>query len=94
MHFFKALLWFVIGALVVFFGIRNWHEATLNLWGDIQVDIKVPVLLAFAFLLGWLPTYLIYRTKLWRARSRLESFERQQAAARIEEVAAPAGPDA
>ena len=63
---------------------RNWHDVTLNLWGDIQADIKVPFLVGLAFLLGWLPTYLIYRARLWRQRQRLDNFERQQAAPRAE----------
>ena len=40
------------------------------------------ILIGLVFLLGWLPTYLIHRARLWRVRSRLDSFERQQAAAR------------
>ena len=36
---------------------------TLNLWGDIQADIKVPVLLGLIFLLGLLPPFLIMRAR-------------------------------
>ena len=42
-------------------------------------DAHAPVL--FAFLLGWLPTYLIMRARLWTLRRRVETFERNQAAA-------------
>lgn len=82
MQFLKTLFWVVIAVFLAILGSRNWHDVTLNLWGDIQVDIKVPVLILFAFLLGWLPMFLVHRTRLWRARQRLESFERQQAVAR------------
>ena len=34
------------------------------------------------FLIGWLPTYLIYRAQLWRQRQRLINAERQQAVLR------------
>jgi hypothetical protein len=37
------------------------------------------------FLLGWLPTFLIYRAKIWRMRNRLDNFERQQVAT-VQEV--------
>lgn len=83
MQFLKTLFWVVVAVLVFFLASRNWHDVTLNLWGDIQLDIKLPVLIGLTFLLGWLPTYLIHRARLWRAKSRLDSFERQQAAARM-----------
>ena len=82
MQFLKTLFWVVIAVFLAILASRNWHDVTLNLWGDIQVDIKTPVLVGAMFLLGWLPTYLIHRARLWRVRSRLDSFERQQAAAR------------
>ena len=82
MQFLKTLLWVVVAVFVAILASRNWHDVTMNLWGDIQVDIKLPILIGLVFLLGWLPTYLIHRARLWRVRSRLDSFERQQAAAR------------
>ena len=84
MQFLKTLFWVVIAVFLAILANRNWHDVTLNLWGDIQVDIKTPVLIGAMFLLGWLPTYLIYRAKLWRQRQRMENFERQQVAFRTE----------
>ena len=82
MQFLKTLLWVAVAVFLAILAGRNWHDVTLILWGDIQVDSKLPILIAFVFLLGWMPTYLIYRTKVWRQRQRLDSFERQQAALR------------
>jgi len=84
MQFLKTLFWVVTAVFLAILASRNWHDVTLNLWGDIQVDIKTPVLIGAMFLVGWLPTYLIYRAKLWRQRQRLESIERQQAVVRTE----------
>ena len=83
MHFLKTLFWVVVAVFLAILASRNWHDVTLNLWGDIQADIKVPVLILFMFLLGWLPTFLIYRAKTWRLRHKLVSQERQ-AALRVE----------
>jgi uncharacterized integral membrane protein len=85
MQFLRTLFWVVIAAFLAILATRNWHDVTLNLWGDIQADIKAPVLLGLMFLLGWLPTFLIYRTRLWRTRQRLDSFERQQLSTRVVE---------
>ncbi len=87
MQFLKTLLWVVVAVFVAILASRNWHDVTMNLWGDIQADIKLPILIGLVFLLGWLPTYLIHRARLWRVRSRLDSFERQQAAARTVDMA-------
>ena len=79
MHFLSILLWVLVTAVVVLFGARNWTDVTLNLWGDIRADIKVPLLLLLFFLLGLLPTWLVMRARLWSARRRLEALERQAA---------------
>ena len=84
MQFLKTLFWVVVAVILAILASRNWHDVTLNLWGDIQVDIKAPVLIGAMFLLGWLPTYLIDRARLWRQRQRLGHFERQQAPPRTE----------
>jgi uncharacterized integral membrane protein len=79
MHFLKTLFWVLVAVLAVLFAVRNWTPVTLNLWGDIQADIKIPILLLFFFLLGWLPTWAVMRTRLWSCRRRLEVFERGRA---------------
>ena len=80
MQFLKTLFWVLLAVFVALFASRNWSDVTLNLWGDIQVDIKIPVLMAVMFLLGFLPTLLIERARLWAMRRRVEAQERQQAA--------------
>ena len=79
MQFLKTLSWVLIAVIVVLFGTRNWADVTLNLWGDIQADIKIPILLGIVFLIGFLPTWLIMRARIWSWRRRLEAVERQHA---------------
>ena len=73
MHFLKTLFWVLLAVFIALFASRNWFDATLNLWGDLQADIKLPVLLGLTFLIGWLPTFLIYRAKVWAMRRRIEA---------------------
>ena len=87
MQFLKTLFWVLLAVFVALFASRNWSDVTLNLWGDIQVDIKIPVLLAAMFLLGFLPTLLIERARLWAMRRRVEAQERQAAAATTPAIA-------
>ena len=88
MQFLRTTLWVAIAVIVAIIASNNWHDVTLDLWGNIQVDIKIPVLLILVFLIGFLPPFLILRARLWQVRRRLESIERTQAAA----PATPAAP--
>jgi uncharacterized integral membrane protein len=73
------LFWVLLAVVAVLFAVRNWTPVTLNLWGDIQADIKIPILLLITFLLGFLPTWLLMRTRIWSHRRRLEAYERSRA---------------
>ncbi|HEX6219430.1 MAG TPA: hypothetical protein VFZ35_09180 [Sphingomicrobium sp.] len=79
MQFLKILLWVVVAVMLTVLAGHNWHDVTVNLWGDIQADIKLPVLLALVFLVGFLPPYLIMRARRWSQNRRDEAVKRQQA---------------
>ncbi|MBA2635070.1 MAG: LapA family protein [Sphingomonas sp.] len=66
MKFLKTLLWVVIAALVAILAAHNWRDVTINLWGDLQADIKIPLLLLVMVLIGFLPAWLVYRARYWR----------------------------
>jgi uncharacterized integral membrane protein len=76
MQFLKTLFWVALAVVLVLFASNNWHAVTVELWGGLQADIKLPVLVFGAFLLGLLPTLLLYRARLWSLRRRLETHER------------------
>lgn len=81
MKFLRGLFWVALVVLLGIFSNRNWHDVTLHLWGDLVMDINLPLLMAVMFFIGFLPPLLILRARLWTYRKRLDSFERQQAAA-------------
>ncbi|MES2001372.1 MAG: hypothetical protein V4444_03575 [Pseudomonadota bacterium] len=83
MQFLKTLFWVLVAVLVALFASRNWSPVTLSLWGDIQADIKIPVLLLLMFLLGLVPTWLVMQTRLWTMTRRLEAVERNNAPAPV-----------
>ena len=68
MQFLRTLLWVLIAAALSIFAAANWNDVTIQLWGGLLVTIKLPFLLLLAFLAGLLPTWLIMRGRLWRAR--------------------------
>jgi uncharacterized integral membrane protein len=94
MHFLRTLFWVVIAVSLAIFASRNWGDVSVNLWGNLQADIKLPVLLLIVFLLGFLPPFFILRGKLWTVRRRLAIAERPPVAAPpaptpVEEVPLP-----
>lgn len=80
MRFLKTLFWVLVAVVVALFAARNWTDVTLHLWGDIEADIKIPLLLLVFFLLGFLPTWLVMRTRVWSHRRRIDALERMRAA--------------
>jgi uncharacterized integral membrane protein len=73
MQFLKTLFWVVLAIVLVLFANANWTQVTINLWGGLQMDVKLPVLVLAAFLIGFVPTMLIYRSRVWGLKRRLES---------------------
>ena len=76
MQFLKTLFWVVLTVILVLLARANWIAVSLRLWGGLEADVKLPVLILFAFLIGFLPTFIIYRTRLWSLRRRLDPAER------------------
>lgn len=81
MKFLRTLFWVVIALSLAIFANRNWSDVTLNLWGNIQADVKLPFLLLVFFLAGFLPPYLLMRSRLWNLKRKLALAERPAIAA-------------
>jgi uncharacterized integral membrane protein len=81
MQFLKTVFWAIVAAVAALFCWVNWNSVTVNLWNQIQADIKLPILLLIAFLLGFLPTWLTMRARSWSHRRRIEAMERNRLAA-------------
>jgi lipopolysaccharide assembly protein A len=76
MQFLKTLFWVVLAVVAVIFAMRNWTPVPVYLWGGLQLDVKLPILVFGAFLIGFLPTFGWHRASHWRMRRRIESHER------------------
>ncbi|MGQ0558796.1 MAG: hypothetical protein ACT4OE_04310 [Sphingosinicella sp.] len=75
MQFLKTLFWVMLAVVLVLFANANWTMVTVSLWGGLQADVKLPVLVIGAFLLGFLPPFLIYRARLWTLKRRFDTAE-------------------
>ena len=70
MAFLRTLFWIVLTVVVVVFSVHNWVPVTINLFGGLLAEVKLPALLAIAFLAGFVPLYIYHRTIRWRDRRR------------------------
>lgn len=71
MQFLRTLFWVVVAVFLAIMARNNWSDVTLNLWGTLQADIKIPLLILIAFLLGFLPTWFVLRGRVWQLKRRL-----------------------
>jgi lipopolysaccharide assembly protein A len=90
MQFLKTLFWIALTVVLVLFAKANWNNVTLKLWGGLEADVKLPVLLLFGFLVGFVPTFLVYRARMWSLRRRLEPAARTVSVAPPPSFAQPA----
>lgn len=90
MSFLKTLFWIVLAVTVALFSFANWTIVSVRLWDGLVMDIKLPVLLGFAFLLGLVPPLLLWQAARWRLR-RQAMIHAGQAAMAAAPPAAPAG---
>ena len=72
-RFLKTLFLVVLVALLTQFAASNWHAIEIRLSEDLRMDIKLPILVLLAYLLGVIPTMIIYRARIWSLKRRLDT---------------------
>lgn len=78
MRFLKTLIWVTVIIGLVVFATNNWAPVSISLWGGLRLDTKLPALVIVAFLLGFLPLYILHRTQVWRMKRRILTLEGNQ----------------
>ena len=78
MRFLKTLIWVTIIIGLVVFATNNWAPVSVSLWGGLRLDTKLPALVIVAFLLGFVPLYILHRTQVWRMKRRILTLEGSQ----------------
>lgn len=76
MQFLRTLLWVIVAVFVAIMARNNWSDVTLNLWGSLQADIKIPLLVLIAFVAGFVPTYVILRGRVWALKRKVAALTR------------------
>jgi putative membrane protein len=92
MQFLKTLFWVVLTMILVLWAKANWAVVPVKLWGGLIADVRLPLLILFGFLVGFVPTLIVYRARLWSLRRRLEPLERNAAGVSVAAPVSPATP--
>lgn len=71
MRFLKTLFWVVLAVGIVLFARENWVPVEIKLWSGLIAEVKLPFLLAMMFLIGFVPTYLLYRGRVWTLKRQI-----------------------
>jgi putative membrane protein len=76
MQFLKTLFWVMLATGIVLFARENWEPVEVKLWSGLIAEVKLPFLLLIVFLLGFVPTYLLYRGRMWTVQRQIGRPER------------------
>ena len=75
MQIVRTIIWVLILFGMLAFSFFNWKEVEVNLWENLILETKVPVLAIIAFLLGLVPMWLYHRSVKWSLDRRIRSLE-------------------
>lgn len=99
MQFIRTAIWVVLAVAVALFSKANWQIAPsysgrvpVKLVGDAILEVRLPLLIVGAFLLGLIPMWLIARIGRWRMERRIHAAE-QALAANSAALSVAAAPD-
>ena len=68
MQFLRSLFWVIVAVAMLIFAVQNNGLVTVNLWGGLQADVKLWLLVLGPLLIGFLPTWIFGRISLWQQR--------------------------
>ncbi|MCH7629424.1 MAG: DUF1049 domain-containing protein [Proteobacteria bacterium] len=80
MKILRTIFWLLVVAALAAFTVANWQPVEVRIWQGLVLDTKLPALVIFAFVLGFAPTWLVYRTTRWRLTKRIATLEANLAA--------------
>lgn len=75
MQIVRTIIWVMILFGILTFSFFNWDTVEVNLWENLVLETKVPVLVIVAFLLGLVPMWLYHRSVKWSLDRRVRSLE-------------------
>lgn len=73
----RTIFWMAVLAALAAFSVANWKPVEVRIWEGLLLETKLPALVVLAFLIGLVPTWLLYRATRWRLHRRIANLEAQ-----------------
>ena len=71
----RTIFYVIVIAVLAAFSAANWFPVEIRIWEGLLLETRLPALVIAAFLLGLVPTWLLYRATRWRLTRRIASLE-------------------
>lgn len=72
MQIVRMIVWVLLLTALLVFSFANWDPTvTVRIWPNLVVETKLPAIVIISILIGFLPTWLLYRTSKWRLNRRM-----------------------
>ena len=76
MHIIRTIVWVLLLVAFVIFSMANWEPGiTVRIWQNLVVETKLPAVVTVAFLIGFVPMWLIHRAARWTLQRRVNALE-------------------
>ena len=78
----RTIFWVVLAVVLALFAVNNWVPVEVRIWDGLLLETRLAALVIVAFLLGLVPTWMLYRATRWRLGRRIAALETSLAAHR------------
>ncbi len=75
MKILRTIVWVLAAIGFLIFAAYNWQPVELQLWQNLVLETKVPMLALLAFVAGFLPMWAVHRSVIWGLNRRIRTLE-------------------
>ena len=75
MQVLRTIFWVLLAVVLVLFAVNNWVPVEVHIWEGLLLETKLAALVILAFLVGLVPTWMLYRATRWRLNRRIAALE-------------------
>jgi putative membrane protein len=86
----RMIVWVLMLTALLVFSFANWDPSVdVRIWPNLVVQTKIPALVVVSILIGFLPTWLLYRASKWQLNRRMGTLAANHRAALQTTATAP-----
>lgn len=75
MQIIKTVIWVLFIVALAGFSYINWEPVEVEIWQNLFLETKIPMLVVVSFFVGFVPMWLINRAQSWHSTRKITSLE-------------------